>query len=119
MSACWADTAARDYADEQGREVERDLAVEALAAEMMVPGAEYDPLKACNLGEAWGEYENYGEHELMIAGLLIAGKDAEVGAYLRKISKKYWKRLAMIEAETQIDEQDDDFDFDPADYEIY
>lgn len=91
------------YQRQVDAEAALDTAVEKRTAELMAPDAEFYPLKASNLGEAWGEYEKYDEHETKISELLIAGKDAEVGAYFRKISTDYWKPKAEEQAIVEID----------------
>lgn len=115
MTACWADTAARDYADREGREAERDEAIEARAAELIKPGAEYDPLNARNFDEAIGETLAARDSTFAaeMAALLRDGKDVEFVTLVRKTARKYMLTLAMIEAETQLDEDDKQ---DAADY---
>lgn len=107
MTFCRIEQELAIYQRKVDAEVAHEDAVAARVAELMALGAEFDPLKASNLGEAWGDYSKYDEHELMIAGLLIAGKDAEVGAYFRKISFDYWKPLAERQAEIDAQEHFD------------
>lgn len=107
MGFCAVDMDCRRYADEQGDEAARDEAIEARAAELMKPGAEYDPLNARNFDEAIGETlaAQNSTFAAEMSTLLAACKDAEFVSLVRKTARDYMKRLAMIAAETQLDEE--------------
>lgn len=117
MTACWADMAARDYADREGREAEFDDAIDSRARELMAPGKEYDPLNARNFDEAIGETlaAQNSTFAAKMADLLREGKDAEFVKLVRNTAKSYMLRLAMIEAETQLDQEGEQ---DAADYHL-
>lgn len=102
MTACWADMAARDYADREGREAEFEAAVDSRAKELMAPGEDCDPLRADNFEEAISEslVDVLGGMPATLVKLLATEQGPYVIArVLLAVATKYMKPAAELRAE--------------------
>lgn len=87
---------AKEEADEKYTE-----AVEARAAELMLPGGYCHPLDADNLAEAISEVST--PFWIKLAALMSSNDAIAVDAHCRAESAAYWSKLATTKAETEIE----------------
>jgi hypothetical protein len=80
--------------------LERQLAVEALADEMMRPGGECYPYKLESIIEALSSIDHRAVGVMAAAAALRLDSDA--GMLLSKITTEYWRNVAMERADDRI-----------------
>lgn len=96
-TACAVDYSLRVHQAEEADRDEYSEAVEARAAEMMLPGGEFDPLETDHLTEALGEAP--ADQWALLAKLMRAKDAAKVLAQLEAMTRGYWKPIAESKAE--------------------
>lgn len=90
------------YLDQQERDEQRAEAVDARCALLMAPGAEYWPLSGKAICEALGESDALFWSKLATA--LLGDSRSALGCdVIRAEAENYWAKLAIPQAESEID----------------